>query len=397
MADKPAIAGGPPVRKQLLPFHRLSIGVRERRAVDQVLKSGWITSGPVVAAFERKAAKYLRVPCAVAVSSNTIGTTVALSALDIGPGDEVITSPLTFASTANVIVHQGARPRFADVDPVTLTLDPDTVSRAITKKTKAIIPVHLAGQPCDMPALLALARKRHLAVIEDAAHAFGASLDGKLIGSFGDATVFSFHAVKNLTTAEGGLITTKSKALAKRMRSLTFHGMDQDAYSRIRSHRWRYQVNQAGYKANFTDLQAALGMAQLEKFNRLQKRRREIVSKYTHAFKQLPGLMLPMERPNATHAWHVYLLRLRLSQLRISRDRFLEALLAEGITGNVHYIPVHLQPYYRKAFKFKKGLCPIAEQAASEVVTLPLFPSMTDKDIRDVVRAVTKLTAYYRK
>lgn len=397
MRDQPAIAGGRPVRKAPLPFHRLSLGAGERAAVDRVLRSGWITSGPVVSAFERACSRYLKAPHAVAVSSNTIGTTVALDALGVGPGDEVLTTPLTFVSTANVVVHRGAKPKFVDVDPETLTMDPASAKRAIGRRTKALLPVHLAGQPCDMKPLLALAKRHRLFVIEDAAHAFGAAYHGRPIGSWGDATVFSFHAVKNLTTGEGGLVTTQSAALAKKIRCLIFHGMDRDAWSRIKANRWRYSVAEAGYKANFTDIQAAIGLEQLRRFDKMQQRRRQIVQGYHRAFSHFPELILPKETQHTRHAWHVYLLRLKLDRLRITRDKFLEALAAEGITGNVHYVPVHLQPYYRRSFGCREGLCPVAEKAAAQVATLPLFPSMTDADVNDVIAAVTKLIRYYAR
>ena len=397
MDERPVIAGGRPVRKQPLPFHKLDIGSKERSAVDRVLRSGWITSGPVVAEFEQACTRYLKTPHGVAVSSNTIGTTVALDALGVGPGDEVLTVPLTFVSTANVIVHRGAKPIFVDVDPETLTMDPASAKQAITRKTKALLPVHLAGQPCDMKPLLALARKHKFSVIEDAAHAFGASYHGRPIGSWGDATVFSFHAVKNLTTGEGGLITTKSAALAKKIRCFIFHGMDRDAYSRIKTHRWRYSVTEAGYKANFTDMQAAIGLEQLRAFDKRQQRRRQIAQAYHRAFSHFPELILPKEAAHTRHAWHVYLLRLKLEHFKIARDKFLEALAAEGIIGNVHYIPVHLQPYYRQAYGYREGLCPVAEKAAAQGVTLPLFPAMTNPDVNDVIAAVTKLIRYYAR
>lgn len=397
MLARPALAGGRPVRAAPLPFHRLALGAAERLAVDRVLRSGWITSGPVVAQFERAASAYLKAPHAIGVSSCTAGITVALDALGVGTGDEVLTTPLTFVSTANVVVHRGARPRFVDVDPETLTMDPAAAARAATRNTRALLPVHLAGQPCDMAPLLALARRRRLAVIEDAAHAFGASYHGRPIGSWGDATVFSFHAVKNLTTGEGGLVTARSAALAKRIRCLIFHGMDRDAWQRAGAYRWRYTVSAAGYKANFTDLQAAIGLAQLRRFDGFQRRRQAIVRAYRRAFAPYPELILPEQAPGTRHAWHVYLLRLRLDQFRITRDRFLEALAAEGIIGNVHYVPVHLQPFYRKAFGYRPGLCPVAERAAQQVVTLPLFPAMTDADVCDVIAAVTKLVRFYAR
>lgn len=397
MRERPAVAGGRPVRKAPLPFHRISLGIKERRAVDRVLGSGWITAGPVTAQFEEAIRRRLRCAATVAAGSCTIGTAAALDALGIKPGDEVITSPLTFVSTANVIVHRGARPRFADVDPDTLTLDPESAAKTVSRKTRALLPVHLAGQPCELDGLLKLARRRKLCVLEDAAHALGASYHGRPIGAWGDATVFSFHAVKNLTTAEGGMVATKTETLARRIRLLLFHGMDRDAWRRLKTGGWRYAVTEAGYKGNLTDIQAAIGLEQLKRFEAFQRRRRAIADAYRKAFLVFPELIVPSETPGTRHAWHVYLLRLRLNRLRIDRDRFLKALLAEGITGNVHYFPVHLQPYYRRVWKTGPGLCPIAEKAAQQVVTLPLFPAMTGEDVHDVITAVTKLVRYYAR
>ena len=397
MTTRPAFAGGRPVRRAPLPFHRPLLGAREAEAVGRVLRSGWITAGPRVAQFERALATSLHCRHVVAVSSCTAGLTLALDALGIGRGDEVITTPLTFVATANVIVHRGARPRFVDVDPMTLNLDPTAGARAITRKTRAILPVHLGGQPCDLASLLAIARRRQLVVIEDAAHAFGARYRGRPIGTWGDATVFSFHAVKNLTTAEGGLVATRTQASAERIRRLAFHGMDHDAWHRVRRRGWRYVVREAGYKANLTDLQAAIGLVQLRRFAGFQRRRRRIVAAYQEAFASCPELILPREAPGTRHAWHLYLVQLRLERVRITRDTFLRALAAEGILGNLHYLPVHLQPFYRRTFGYRPGSCPVAERAAHRLVTLPLYPAMTDQDVADVVEAVTKVVRYYAR
>lgn len=397
MAERPAVVGGRPVRKTPLLFHRHRLGAAEIQAAVGVLRSGWIVAGPVVAQWERAVARHLGCSHAVAVSSCTAGLTLALDAMGVGAGDEVITTPLTFAATANVVVHRGARPRFVDVDPLTLTLDPTAVAKAITRRTRAILPVHLAGQPCELQALLALARRHGLALLEDAAHAFGARYHARPIGTWGDATVFSFHAVKNLTTVEGGLVTTRSRALARRIRRLACFGMDRDAWRRSQRYDWRYLIREAGYKANFTDLQAAIGLVQLRRFAGFQRRRGQIVAAYHHAFSSYPELILPRDAPGTRHAWHLYLLQLRLERLRITRDAFLRALAAEGILGNVHYTPLHLQPYYRRAFGYRRGLCPVAEHAAERVVSLPLYPAMTSTEVADVIAAVTKLVGYYAR
>ena len=395
--QRPALDGGRPVRRRPLAFHRTPIGQAEYTAVRRVLDSGWLVSGPLVRRFEQAVGRRVGCPHAVAVSSCTAGLTIALDVLGIGPGDEVITTPLTFAATANVIVHRRAVPRFVDVDPVTLTLDPVAVAQAITKRTRAILPVHLGGQPCALEELLALARRHRLVVIEDAAHAFGARYHGRPIGTWGDATVFSFHAVKNLTTVEGGLVAMRDRRQIRRVRQLVFHGIDRNAWQRATRHSWRYAVETAGYKANLTDLQAAIGLAQLARFDGFQRRRREIVSAYQRAFSRLPALILPRPTPRTVHAWHLYLVRLQLERLRTTRERFLEALEAEGIVGNVHYLPVHLQPFYRRTFGFRPGLCPIAGEAAQRLITLPLYPTMSSRDVVDVIAAVTKLVRWYAR
>ena len=392
---RPAVEGGKPVRREPLAFFRPVVGEAEETAVRKVLRSGWITTGPTAHAFEAALAKRLGAKHLALVSSATIGLSLALEALGVGPGDEVITSPITFVATANVIMHRGARVRFVDVDPETLTLDPAAARRAVNAKTRAILPVHLAGHPADLDPLLRLARTHRLAVIEDAAHAFGARYKGQPIGLWGDATVFSFHAVKNLTSAEGGAVTVKDPEVLARIRRLANHGLDADAWQRFRERRWGYVMPEPGYKANLSDLHAAVGLAQLARFNAFQKRRRAISAAYHRAFVDNPALNVPTQARWTEHAWHVYILRLRPERVKIHRDRFLEALAAEGILGNVHYFPVHLQPYYRKTYGYAPGDLPVAEAASRATVTLPLYPAMTDTDVRDVVAAVDKLTAYY--
>jgi dTDP-4-amino-4,6-dideoxygalactose transaminase len=397
MSDRCAIEGGKPIRRKLLPFFKPILGRAEELAVVRVLRSGWITTGPVAASFEQALSRRVNGQPVAAVSSATAGLFLSLQALGVKAGDEVITTPLTFVATANVIAHLGARPRFVDVQEDSMTLAPDAVRAAINRKTAAILPVHLAGQPADMRALTAIARRSHLALIEDAAHAFGASYRGKPVGVFADATVFSFHAVKNLTTAEGGAVTSTNHAVVERIRMLANHGLDADAWRRLRGRRWRYVMTEAGYKANLTDVQAAIGLSQLRRFSGFQSRRRQIAGAYTRAFARLPQVIAPVPLPHTRHAWHVYLLRLRLDRLRIGRDRFLQALAAEGIMGNVHYVPVHLQPYYRRALGYRPGSLPAAEAASRSVVTLPLYPAMTDRDVRDVIDAVEKLLRCYTR
>lgn len=393
----PATAGGRPVRNKPLAFYKPTIGALEKKAVCSVLDSGWITAGPAVKRFEQAIQEQTGARHVLAVNSCTQGLAVSLDALGIQKGDEVITTPLTFASTVHVIEHCGAVPRFADVDPATLNLDPERVKSLIGRKTKAILPVHLAGQPADLKAFRSLAREKGLHLIEDAAHAFGANYAGTPIGASSEAAVFSFHAVKNLTTAEGGAIAMRSSQVARRAQTLINNGLNRDAWGRYRDDGWRYRVTACGYKANMSDVHAAIGLGQLQRFEKFQKRRRVIVSQYERELSQIPGLIIPREVPGTVHAWHVYLMRLDRSRFRIGRDRFMRALREEGIHCNVHYIPVHLQPYYREHYGSARGDCPVAETAAAGVITLPLYPAMTSQDTKDVVTAVRKVAQYYAR
>jgi dTDP-4-amino-4,6-dideoxygalactose transaminase len=382
-----------------LPFYRPAFGREEERAIVRVLRSRWITTGPVVRAFEETLRSALGAKYTVAVSSCSAGLLLSLDALGIGPGDEVITTPLTFAATANAILHRGAVPRFADVDKRTMTLDPAQVSKQINRKTRAILPVHFAGQPCDLSALQSLARKHHLVLIEDAAHALGAEYKSRPIGHNAQAAVFSFNAVKNLTTGEGGLVATRHADLAKRLRVLMSNGLDRDAWGRFcgQGQQWSYHIQALGYKANLTDLQAALGLAQYQRFAVMQGRRAGIVQRYQEAFRDQPALVLPAEAPGTRHAWHIYVLRLKPERLRINRDTFLQALAAEGILCNVHYHPIHRHPYYQKRLAYHAESLPVAEAVGETAVTLPLYPALRERDVQDVIRAVRKLVDYYAR
>jgi dTDP-4-amino-4,6-dideoxygalactose transaminase len=386
-----------------LPFALPSIGEDEVAEVNEALLSGWLTTGPRTKEFERRFAEFVGAPHAIAVNSATAGLHLSLAALGVGPGDEVITTPLTFCATANVIVHLGATPVFADVGP-DLNLDPGAVRARITPRTKAIMPVHFAGLPCDLAALRAIAREHDLAIVEDAAHAVGAAHGGAPIGATPagtrDTVVFSFYATKNLTTGEGGMVVCADPELADRIRILSLHGISRDAWKRYTAEgSWYYEVTAPGYKYNMTDIQAALGLNQLRRFPGFQAERRRIVAAYDAAFAALPEVVGPprAEGAGTEHAWHLYAIRLDLARLAISRADFIEALRARGIGASVHFIPVHLHPYYRDRFGLRRGDYPRAEAAYDGMVSLPLYPRMTDGDVARVVEAVRAIVAGARR
>jgi UDP-4-amino-4,6-dideoxy-N-acetyl-beta-L-altrosamine transaminase len=397
MENLPQIQVTNPIRSQFLPFSLPDIGEEEIEEVAQALRSGWITTGPRTKEFERRIGEYLGAEHAIAVNSCTGGLHVALAAIGVGPGDEVITSPLTFCSTANVILHLGGTPVFADIGE-DCNVDPAEIERRITPRTKAILPVHYAGQPCKMDQILACAREHNLPVIEDAAHAIGARYRDQMIGTIGDVTVFSFYATKNLTTAEGGMITTGNEELAERMRLLSLHGISKDAWKRYTSEgSWYYEVLCPGYKYNMTDLQAALGLHQLAKLERFLQIRSRYVALYNDAFGEMPEIQTPVVNEDVRHAWHLYVIQLDLERLTINRALFVDALRAENIGTSVHFIPVHLHPYYRDTFGFKRGDYPNAERVYDRILSLPLYSSMTDRDVEDVIAAVKKVIARCRK
>jgi len=395
---KLAVLGGKPVRNDFLPPFKPMIGNEEIDEVIDTLKSDWITAGPKTHRFEEMFKEYIGCKHAITVNSCTAALHLSLVANKIGKGDEVITSPFTFAATADVIEHQNATPVFIDIDRETYNIDPAKIEKKITEKTKAIIPVHYAGHPCEMDDILRIARKNNLIVIEDAAHAIGAVYKNKKIGSIGDITCFSFYATKNLTTAEGGMVTTNNTKVAEKIRILRLHGISKDAWKRYSSEgSWYYEILYPGYKDNMTDIQASIGICQLKKFAKMQKRREEISKRYREEFEDMPEIIIPTVRKYVRHAWHLYPIQLRTELLRIDRNKFIEALKAENIGTSVHFIPIHLHPYYRNRYGFKRGDFPIAESVYDHEISLPIYPKMTNKDVEDVIAGVKKIVAYYRR
>lgn len=386
------------MREEFLPPLAPCLGDEEYNEVLDTLKSGWITMGPKTRRFEELFAEYVRSSHAIAVSSCTAGLHLALVAGEIGPGDEVITSPLTFCSTANVVVHQGATPILADVRRDTFNINPDEITKKITPRTKAVIPVHLAGQPCEMDEISAIAEEHGLLIIEDAAHATGAKYKDRIVGTISDVTVFSFYATKNLTTGEGGMITTEDAELAEKMRILRLHGISSDAWKRYSDRgSWYYEVLFPGYKYNMTDIQASLGIHQLAKQEKFLEVRQRYAKMYTDAFRDLPEIATPAVKNHVRHAWHLYVIRLDLERLTTNRSHFIEALRKENIGTSVHFIPLHLHPYYKKRFGFSKGDFPVAEAIYDGIVSLPLYPRMSERDVEDVIRAVRKVVADSRR
>lgn len=393
-----ASQGGAPVRAQFLPYALPLTGEDEKRELIDALESGWITTGPRTKKLEAQLAEYAGVKHAVCVDSCTAALHLALVALDLKPGDEVITSPLTFCSTVNVIVHSGATPVLADVEPDTLNLDPEAFRRAITPRTRAVIPVHYAGHACEMDAILAIAREHGLAVIEDAAHAVGAKYKDRMVGAMGDATCYSFYATKNMTTAEGGALLTDRDDVAASARLNSLHGMSKDAWKRYTSAgSWYYEVVAAGFKYNMTDLEAAIGLHQLARLDAFNARRRAMAARFDAAFGAHPAVEIPACRPEVFHVYHLYPIRLRLERLTIDRAQFIEELKAEGIGTTVNFIPIHYHPYYRDRLGLTKGALPVAEAAFDRLISLPLYPRMTEADQDDVVRAVVKIAEAYAR
>jgi len=386
-----------PQRQQFLPFSPPAIGEEEIAEVVDTLRSQWITTGPKTKRFEAEFAAAIGAPGALALNSCTAGLHTALATLGIGPGDEVITTPLTFAASVNVIEHVRARPVLVDVEPDTLNIDPLGVARAITPRTKAILPVHFAGHPADLDSLMALAEPRRLTVVEDAAHALPATFRGRKIGSGKNPVAFSFYATKNLTTAEGGMLTGDQEFL-DRARVLSLHGMSRDAWKRYdRGGSWRYDILAPGFKYNMTDIQASLGLVQLKKLAGFDVRRRQIAARYTDAFEADGAFECPVERGDVTHAWHLYVLRLRPDALTIGRDRFVEELTRRNIGTSVHFIPVHTHPYYRDTYGYTPEDLPVAYQAFQRLFSLPLHPRLTDDDVADVIDAVLDVAATFRR
>ena len=384
--------------KNLVPFHRPSIGAEELEAVRQVLESRWLTTGPVTHEFEREFAGFVGAKYALAVNSCTAALHLALDAARIGPGDEVIVPSYTFTATAEVVSYLGATPVLCDSLPGEFNIDPTDAERRITDKTKAIIPVHIAGQPCDLAALQQLANRYALPLIEDAAHALPATYRGRRIGAISKFTAFSFYATKTITTGEGGMLTTDDDECAQRIKIMRLHGISGDAWKRYSAEgSWYYEVVDAGYKNNMPDLLAAVGLAQLKKAEEFHRRRCEIAARYFDSFSGIEELQLPPQAATTSdHSWHLFILRLRSQSLGIGRDEFVGELKRAGVGTSVHFIPLHLHPFYQQRYGYRNGNMPQAEDAYSRCVSLPIFPDMTETEIERVIDAVTKATVHNR-
>ena len=381
-------------RKEFLVFGAPRISEDEIAEVVATLRSGWIGTGPRAQEFERRFAEYVGAKHAVALNSCTAGLHMALKVAGVSPGDEVITSPMTWCATANVIVHLAAKPVFADVDRQTGNLLPEAVAEAVTARTRAILPVHFAGRACDMDALGEIARRRKLKIICDAAHAIETTWRGRRSGTLGDLSAYSFYANKNITTAEGGMVVTDDAALANRLRILSLHGVSADAWKRFRADGPAHvQVVEPGFKYNMTDVQAALGLRQLEKIDAWHRRREELWAFYDRELAGLPLLTPPPAEAGCRHARHLYTVLVDDTRTKVTRDALREALKARRIGTGLHYVALHLQPYYVRAFDFKRGDFPNAEFISDRTLSLPLTPAMSDEDARDVVQALKEALA----
>lgn len=386
------------MRKKFLLFHQPSIDKKEIKEVLDTLKSGWITTGPKVKIFEQKFAKFIGAKYAVAVNSCTAAMHLALAAIGLKKGDEVIVPTMTFAATAEVVRYFDARPVLVDVEPDTLLIDPGEIEKKITKKTKAIIPVHYGGQACDIDKILKIARQYKLKVIWDAAHSLPTKYKGKLVGTFPDITCFSFYATKTITTGEGGMITTDNKKLAEKMRVLSLHGISKDAWKRYTTAgSWYYEIIYPGFKYNLTDIAASMGLAQLKKSTLFLQKRRKIANLYNLAFKNLPEIKTPTTKKYSTHCWHLYVIQLNLGKLKINRDQFIEKIKKRNIGVSVHFIPLHIHPYYRKKYGYKAKDLPNAYAAYKRIISLPIYPKMTQKDIQDVIWTIKDIINKFRK
>jgi len=381
-----------------VPFHKAAVDEAEAQAAAAVIRSGWLTMGPHTVEFEKSFAKYVGAKHALAVSSCTAALHLALEALGVKANDEVLVPTVTFTATAEVVAYLGARPVLVDVDPATLNLSTADAERKITAKTKAIIPVHFAGQPCDLDDISDLANRHNLSIVEDAAHAVPASYRGRPIGAVSDATCFSFYATKTLTTGEGGMVTTNNDAIADRVRTMRLHGIGRDAWKRYTAEgSWYYEVLAPGYKYNMNDVQAAIGLVQLAKCDDMHARRSAIAMRYDEAFNRVATLETPTLRKDRESAMHLYVLRLNPQQLTISRNDFIHELKELEIGASVHFIPLHFHPYYRDTYGYKPSDLPVAAREFERYLSLPLFPDMTDEQIDHVIDSVCQIAHRNRK
>jgi dTDP-4-amino-4,6-dideoxygalactose transaminase len=385
------------MRQSFLSFSPPAIGEEEIAEVIDTLRSDWITRGPKTKRFEEEFAGFVGAPGALGLNSWTSAGHTLLMAAGIGPGDEVITTPMTFCASVNIIEHVGATPVLVDVESDTLNIDSALVNAAVTSRTKMILPVHFAGHPANLDDLNAIAQKNDLIVFEDAAHAIPAKYKGKLIGSHGNPVAYSFYATKNLTTAEGGMLVADPEILDK-SRVISLHGMSRNAADRYsKGGSWFYEVEQPGFKYNMTDIQAALGLVQLRRLTELQARRREVVQMYNAAFRDKSALELPVERDDVEHAWHLYVLRLHPERLTIGRDQFIKELTARNIGTSVHFIPVHIHPYYRNKYGFVPEAFPVAFSNYERMLSLPMHPRLSDADVKDVTDAVLEIVEQFER
>jgi len=377
------------MRGEFLPFAAPLLGDEEIQEVVHCLRSGWLTTGHKVKQFEREFVEFIGAKHALAVNSCTAALHLALEAVGVGPGDEVITTPMTFTATAAVIEHLGARPVFADVTAQTLNIDPEQIRRRLSPRTKAILPVHFAGQACDMDAIVDIARGASVPVIEDAAHAIPTRYNGRMVGTLSDITCFSFYATKNVTTGEGGMVVTDRDDIMERMRLMHLHGMSKDAWKRYTQNgSWSYEILAPGFKYNLTDIAAAIGIHQLRKCQAFHRRRLTIADQYDAAFADLPGISIPRVEDRESHGWHLYVIQVDPERLTIGRDAFIDQLIARNIGVSVHFIPLHVHPYYRERYALRPQDFPNAWGAYERIVSLPIYAKMSDDDVRHVVDAV---------
>jgi perosamine synthetase len=377
--------------QRMIPYGRQCLDEEDIQRVVEVLHSDWLTTGPMVEKFEQAVADFVCSKYAVAVSSGTAALHAAMAAVGIGPGDEVIVPTMTFAATANAVVFQGGHPVFVDVLPSTLLINPSELEAKITSKTKALIAVDYAGQPCDYDALRAIADKHRLILIADACHSLGAEYKGRKVGTLADLTVFSFHPVKHITTGEGGMVVTETAEYAEKMRRFRNHGIPTDHRQRAEVGTWFYEMTDLGYNYRLTDFQCALGLSQLQKLPNWIARRREIARKYDLAFATFPGIKPLDTSLDVAHSYHLYVIQLVGDQARGDRAVVFETLRKEGIGVNVHYVPVHLHPFYRERFATHPGMCPVAEAVYEHILSLPIFPSMEDREVREVIETVRRV------
>jgi dTDP-4-amino-4,6-dideoxygalactose transaminase len=387
----------PAVASTFLPFHRATIGEEEKQAVVEVLETGWLTTGPRASQFEQSFSRFVNAHHAVAVNSCTAALHLALAVLNVREGDEVIVPTMTFAASGEVVLYQGARPVLVDCLPDAFHIDPVKIEAAITPRTRAIIPVHYAGYPCQMEAILEIAACHNLKVVEDAAHSLPASYNGKMVGSIGDITCFSFYATKTLTTGEGGMITTDDADLADRMRTLSLHGISRHAWNRYSEKgTWKYEILDAGYKYNLTDLQAAIGLAQLKKCVRMRDARAKIAAEYARLLGGQEAFKLPAIPLGRDHAWHLFVIEANPLGLTIDRDQVIEEMKRRGIGTSVHFIPLHLHPLYQRKLGYRNGQFPNAEERFNRAISLPIYPDMTLEEIERVAEALQDIARRFR-